>query len=153
MSMLFFFFSSRRRHTRCYRDWSSDVCSSDLRGEVASCVADDPQVVPDAVIRAVQTTAAREIAQRAVELAHGQVAMAAPAIQHGIVRGDRQPARERRDGFAVLAHAGLRDAELDDPLHIAGIGGEGALGAGNRTRVALRAVFNTGGRAVLDRLP
>src|SRR6266542_1631316 len=28
---LFFFFSSRRRHTRCYRDWSSDVCSSDLR--------------------------------------------------------------------------------------------------------------------------
>src|SRR5207245_3778975 len=26
-----FFFASRRRHTRCYRDWSSDVCSSDLR--------------------------------------------------------------------------------------------------------------------------
>src|SRR5205809_7755382 len=28
----FFFFSSRRRHTRCSRDWSSDVCSSDLAG-------------------------------------------------------------------------------------------------------------------------
>src|SRR5207253_3952300 len=27
----FFFFSSRRRHTRWPRDWSSDVCSSDLR--------------------------------------------------------------------------------------------------------------------------
>src|SRR5690606_41006999 len=27
-----FFFSSRRRHTRFSRDWSSDVCSSDLRG-------------------------------------------------------------------------------------------------------------------------
>src|SRR5690554_350406 len=26
-----FFFSSRRRHTRCGRDWSSDVCSSDLQ--------------------------------------------------------------------------------------------------------------------------
>src|SRR5690606_40178779 len=26
-----FFFSSRRRHTRFSRDWSSDVCSSDLR--------------------------------------------------------------------------------------------------------------------------
>src|SRR3984885_1265673 len=26
-----YFFSSRRRHTRCGRDWSSDVCSSDLR--------------------------------------------------------------------------------------------------------------------------
>src|SRR5262245_65219777 len=29
---LFFFFSSRRRHTRCLSDWSSDVCSSDLEG-------------------------------------------------------------------------------------------------------------------------
>src|SRR5262245_64016846 len=28
----FFFFSSRRRHTRCLSDWSSDVCSSDLTG-------------------------------------------------------------------------------------------------------------------------
>src|SRR5690554_7131998 len=28
--MMVFFFSSRRRHTRCGRDWSSDVCSSDL---------------------------------------------------------------------------------------------------------------------------
>ena len=27
---VFFFFSSRRRHTRYWRDWSSDVCSSDL---------------------------------------------------------------------------------------------------------------------------
>src|SRR5256885_8276041 len=29
-SFLFFFFSSRRRHTRLQGDWSSDVCSSDL---------------------------------------------------------------------------------------------------------------------------
>src|SRR3712207_8052202 len=28
-----FFFSSRRRHTRYWRDWSSDVCSSDLVAE------------------------------------------------------------------------------------------------------------------------
>src|SRR5947209_11224670 len=28
-----FFFSSRRRHTRYWRDWSSDVCSSDLPGQ------------------------------------------------------------------------------------------------------------------------
>src|SRR5690554_3010144 len=31
MFSVLFFFSSRRRHTRCGRDWSSDVCSSDLR--------------------------------------------------------------------------------------------------------------------------
>src|SRR5207248_3414112 len=30
-----FFFSSRRRHTRSYGDWSSDVCSSDLDGMLA----------------------------------------------------------------------------------------------------------------------
>src|SRR3712207_3451965 len=30
--LCFFFFSSRRRHTRYWRDWSSDVCSSDLAG-------------------------------------------------------------------------------------------------------------------------
>src|SRR5216683_3262494 len=30
MLFFFFFFSSRRRHTRSDRDWSSDVCSSDL---------------------------------------------------------------------------------------------------------------------------
>src|SRR5262245_62229648 len=30
------FFSSRRRHTRCLSDWSSDVCSSDLGGSVAA---------------------------------------------------------------------------------------------------------------------
>src|SRR5262245_62187306 len=30
-----FFFSSRRRHTRCLSDWSSDVCSSDLRCRIS----------------------------------------------------------------------------------------------------------------------
>src|SRR6266699_795610 len=34
---MFFFFSSRRRHTRCGRDWSSDVCSSDLGVLLDAC--------------------------------------------------------------------------------------------------------------------
>src|SRR5207248_8211416 len=54
-----FFFSSRRRHTRSYGDWSSDVCSSDLSGEAridrlvpknpppVVVVPDDPQVSRD----------------------------------------------------------------------------------------------------------
>src|SRR5207253_7171554 len=33
----FFFFSSRRRHTRWPRDWSSDVCSSDLAERSSRC--------------------------------------------------------------------------------------------------------------------
>src|SRR5699024_11920455 len=43
VAILFFFFSSRRRHTRSKRDWSSDVCSSDLSLEqiAASLDADD----------------------------------------------------------------------------------------------------------------
>src|SRR5207302_6709518 len=36
----FFFFSSRRRHTRFSRDWSSDVCSSDLAREPDAMVLD-----------------------------------------------------------------------------------------------------------------
>src|SRR5690606_9093716 len=34
LEILSFFFSSRRRHTRFSRDWSSDVCSSDLKGRL-----------------------------------------------------------------------------------------------------------------------
>src|SRR3989442_8778258 len=41
----FFFFLSRRRHTRCGRDWSSDVCSSDLFVQEAL----EEQVVLDGV--------------------------------------------------------------------------------------------------------
>src|SRR5206468_5611222 len=33
--LLLFFFSSSRRHTRSDRDWSSDVCSSDLVSEMS----------------------------------------------------------------------------------------------------------------------
>src|SRR5207248_5995120 len=37
-----FFFSSRRRHTRSYGDWSSDVCSSDLHQPLAGRRAQAP---------------------------------------------------------------------------------------------------------------
>src|SRR6266536_4205731 len=38
--MVFFFFSSRRRHTSSTRDWSSDVCSSDLSWPVVTAEPD-----------------------------------------------------------------------------------------------------------------
>src|SRR5256884_6949145 len=48
ISSLFFFFSSRRRHTRCSRDWSSDVCSSDLRlRELTRRALELPQTAPE----------------------------------------------------------------------------------------------------------
>src|SRR5215813_13494475 len=40
----FFFFSSRRRHTRCGRDWSSDVCSSDLDWVVSPRILQVPGI-------------------------------------------------------------------------------------------------------------
>src|SRR2546421_1477782 len=45
---LCFFFSSRRRHTRSDRDWSSDVCSSDLS---AASFQEPTRVLTDAAIR------------------------------------------------------------------------------------------------------
>src|SRR5207245_4217492 len=51
-----FFFSSRRRHTRCYRDWSSDVCSSDLVIAIAVLtipVTGSTQTLTEAQARAV----------------------------------------------------------------------------------------------------
>src|SRR6266487_5207953 len=44
--MIFFFFSSRRRHTRWTGDWSSDVCSSDLPAGVRH----SPRFSPDSFL-------------------------------------------------------------------------------------------------------
>src|SRR2546421_12142384 len=52
-SVFFFFFSSRRRHTRSDRDWSSDVCSSDLSsGDV---YVEDPSLVTDTIVEGTRT--------------------------------------------------------------------------------------------------
>src|SRR3989442_867456 len=49
---MFFFFSSRRRHTRCGRDWSSDVCSSDLSEALGVCFLDKgAYVVAESILR------------------------------------------------------------------------------------------------------
>src|SRR6266542_4969987 len=50
--MIFFFFSSRRRHTRCYRDWSSDVCSSDLVWAIKRVAVEIRLVVDDELVGA-----------------------------------------------------------------------------------------------------
>src|SRR6266498_2739679 len=52
MQAVVFFFSSRRRHTRCGRDWSSDVCSSDLGlvDEALMAVADIQLAFPNVLL-------------------------------------------------------------------------------------------------------
>src|SRR2546422_10232732 len=59
----YFFFSSRRRHTRCSRDWSSDVCSSDLEAEHSLAVG---QVRAWAGVLHHDRLPARQVAQRAI---------------------------------------------------------------------------------------
>src|SRR6266536_4314985 len=73
--MLFFFFSSRRRHPRSTRDWSSDVCSSDLddpRGAALSA-----SVLP-LVLAGVLTAALIGVARRPGLGQAGALLVAAP---------------------------------------------------------------------------
>src|SRR3989442_5536704 len=68
--MLFFFFSSRRRHTRCGRDWSSDVCSSDLVKRSMNEIQSLRELVTQSERLGVPAEAARthlEGAQKAIE--------------------------------------------------------------------------------------
>src|SRR6266550_1197473 len=60
---MLFFFSSRRRHTRCSRDWSSDVCSSDLESRAAGKLAVHPRLrlaTPDRTADTFEITAQLE---------------------------------------------------------------------------------------------
>src|SRR6476661_10461176 len=64
--MFFFFFSSRRRHTRFKCDWSSDVCSSDLRrgsGGLVTALAEVGRLAPVTWISAAMDQTDRDAAR------------------------------------------------------------------------------------------
>src|SRR2546422_7406524 len=79
----FFFFSSRRRHTRCSRDWSSDVCSSDLGIRV---------VAPSG--RRVERGPARATG-RSVSVDVDAAEQGTYVVNWRVVSGDAQPERGR----------------------------------------------------------
>src|SRR2546429_6624447 len=87
------FFSSRRRHTRCSRDWSSDVCSSDLAAHI------DPRGLTD-ILRKLKDEEDRERIS-AMEIAGFR---SHPATQKRILRLEakwkklKQRSEERRVG-------------------------------------------------------
>src|SRR3712207_5230327 len=58
--MVFFFFSSRRRHTRYWRDWSSDVCSSDLHVLDVECLPHPLGVHPHELVHLLRVLEGRE---------------------------------------------------------------------------------------------
>src|SRR3989442_3019250 len=113
---LFFFFSSRRRHTRCGRDWSSDVCSSDLfvRSRRLRTMASPAR--SDETWSLVATT--RELVVMA-PLASGEV-MTAP-LRCGWVRDCGGEVRVlQRDGALAGGPAGVSrgGVGVDDPPNV-----------------------------------
>src|SRR6266508_4894655 len=71
-----FFFSSRRRHTRWPRDWSSDVCSSDLRAGLLGRHAerDAPASALLALVRLVRRSSPAAAGLTGLALTRGPVA-------------------------------------------------------------------------------
>src|SRR3712207_7003563 len=68
---IIFFFSSRRRHTRYWRDWSSDVCSSDLLQEAGVHLVPAQLAVEQA--RSVKGAEEIELIRRSVAVADAAV--------------------------------------------------------------------------------
>src|SRR2546428_12128396 len=118
MNTCFFFFSSRRRHTRSDRDWSSDVCSSDLEPRLT--ISREMPFLPQHVRRGERRMAAQ------VHLDGGREPAEAVAVALGM--------QKRRLGEVHLArdvlHPGWvgRAAENADGGGIAGGGGGGGGG-------------------------
>src|SRR5256884_9204276 len=83
-------FSSRRRHASCSRDWSSDVCSSDL-----SRPADEPAV---ALVRTLARQLGGYIANTAMQTGRGQVRSATLEV--------KVPANRFDEGLSGLAPIG-----------------------------------------------
>src|SRR5438874_13067292 len=115
-----FFFSSRRRHTRSLRDWSSDVCSSDLldvgNQRELSCALDrggELALVPRAHPRqpARQNLAAlgQEAAQGAVVLV---VEHADPGLAHGTRLGGPSHASSSSSSSSSVAITGAAGSGL-----------------------------------------
>src|SRR5262249_59400842 len=85
-----FFFSSRRRHTRLVSDWSSDVCSSDLRAPLDEL--DEPDERPGDALA--QAERARDAADQAEQTASEQ----SDAESRGQSQAAQTRSEERRVG-------------------------------------------------------
>src|SRR3712207_9344031 len=112
--MIRFFFSSRRRHTRYWRDWSSDVCSSDLRcSRPASCrgACSDLLLPPASALKRVLTLSATSMMPPAqVWREFPRIPLPRTPVNKGKRRGqDIEQPRPSTTPFLALLHTeGLR---------------------------------------------
>src|SRR6266511_4938492 len=120
MSIFFFFFSSRRRHTRFSRDWSSDVCSSDLLDAAVADVAGERQAVLNTCKRVhVPASVAEYRGQRAqgvrLDVAASRRPLQGERFGEGVLGFGE--AAEGVVGLAEVGHgAGLSCARTDSPV-------------------------------------
>src|SRR5207248_3692509 len=117
----FFFFSSRRRHTRSYGDWSSDVCSSDLSGAVRSLMA-----LPTSFLGVL-----RKLVGSAIKLRTAPEEKTAPEFAPRLLGSS--PTMEQ------LREMIVRVARSQAPVHICGESGTGK-------ELAARMIHETGAR-------
>src|SRR5258707_6627714 len=128
-SRVFFFFSSRRRHTRYWRDWSSDVCSPDLPSTTYSSTLRSPALFPSYLSNqriqgstAMSTTKQNEANRANAQLstgprtAEGKAKSSLNAITHGLTATHLLIPTESADDFE--AHAASLRAHFApaDPL-------------------------------------
>src|SRR3989454_4179100 len=127
---MFFFFSSRRRHTRLQGDWSSDVCSSDLdqvdgvqrrddleprtqgvsgrRGRERDDVTDSPTVVEEAADGGSEVTVRQRLAEALLELRPQREHLRTHRV---FLRIERLPRDEPKERWYAGSESGLRDGE------------------------------------------
>src|SRR5690554_993575 len=142
-AMCYFFFSGRRRHTRCGRDWSSDVCSSDLQILMSLMMA---------TLVLSQVPRASVSAKRIIEVLETPSTVTPPArpVRPAEVRG------EVRFEDVTFAHPGAEEPVLAH-LELIARPGEttaiiGSTGSGKSTLVNLipRLYDVTGGTVLID---
>src|SRR5204863_3045301 len=130
IAFFFFFFSSRRRHTRSLRDWSSDVCSSDLDG-VSFKVERRDRVALSGPNGAGKTTLLRALVGE-TSLQGGEL-----AFQKGtrVALHDQRPPLERRLSLREYVLSGATDLlALEGELRRL----EQAMAAGDHTPTTMR---------------
>src|SRR6266403_4289944 len=127
--IIFFFFSSRRRHTRSLRDWSSDVCSSDLGDDAIvvvgvalglherlSAASRAPNEVGAPGIASIEGVDDRLGLQR--EFVYGPIAVVLDLLRvgpPGIARGIGAVPRVRGGCGVIATNCGLHVREADRP--------------------------------------
>src|SRR5438445_5772989 len=96
--MFYFFFSSRRRHTRYWRDWSSDVCSSDLSSTSTQAVCTVILDVQTACVDVLLAKANLALAQENLQAFNDIVQVNAARVR----AGDLAPVELERTRLAAL---------------------------------------------------